>query len=196
MNIDKNIKRIARLTAGTGALIHATAMAILVHAQDHNDPRKLTDLLKALHASARPAAFKAWVEANAPIVFNGDGVAKMIPKDPTPWNLERAAAEPYWSAVEVVGKNLTLAALIKIAEQMQTKLDKALKDDKLEAGEDLQRMRAFVNRIGATAADFKKLDEAPLAPRVPPQQAANELDLMAVAILDMEAVDEVNVKAA
>lgn len=191
MNIDKNIKRIARLTSGTAALIHATGMAILVHAQEHNDPRKLTDLCAALHASARPAAFKAWVEANAPIKFNGDGVAKMMVKDPTPWNLERAAAEPYWSAVEVVGKNLSLAALIKIAEGMQAKLDKAIKEDKLEAGEDLQRIRAFVNRINTTAQDFKVAEEKAFAaaPAVPAEQIANELDLMAAAIQDMEPAD-------
>lgn len=161
MNVDRNIVRIARLTTGTGMLIHATGMAILNHAFEHRDPRKLTNLLAAIHKSARPEAFKVWVENAGPIVFE-KGVARMDTSEAAkPWDLVTAASKPYFEAVENVGKPLTLEALLKVLQSTAEKIKKAENGKQVVAeGEDMAMLHALGARITGVIRDMGQAQAA------------------------------------
>lgn len=178
MNVDRNITRIARLTSGTGLLIHATGMAILNHAFEHRDPRKLSNLLAAIHKSARPEAFKVWVENAGPIVFE-KGVARMdTSENAKPWDLVSANAKPYFEAVENVGKPLTLEALMKILEGVTAKVKKA-EDGKLSLGdgEDMAMLHALGARLSGVIRDMGQA------------QAAKAVEVEAIAVEEPEVVE-------
>lgn len=153
--IDIGIKSIATRSAKLAPDIHKWGVQAIYHAQQHSDPRKVDNLLNALHAANGPAAFKAWVEEHSPIRWNGDGVVgimKATDKRFTPFNVEAANAVPYWTKISVQAKPLTLAALKAMISQMEKKVTKAESEGTIAEGENVVDMKAFVAKVLAAAA--------------------------------------------
>lgn len=152
--LDKRIDAIVKRSNTLADDIHDVAVLCLVHAKDHNDPRKLDRLYSGLHKACRPEALKAWVEKYSPVRWNGDGkvgMLKQTAKNYTPFALDAAQADPYWTPQEAVKKPLTLAMLKAMIAQMEKKLDKAEDNDLIAEGENVIEMRAFVKRMTAAA---------------------------------------------
>lgn len=152
--LDKRIDAIVKRSNTIANDIHEIAVLCLEHAREHNDPRKLDRLYQGLHKACRPEALKTWVEKFSPIRWNGDGKVGMLKataKNFTPFDIDGANAEPYWTPQEVVKKPLTLAALKAIIAQMEKKLDKAEEEGRIGEGENVIEMHAFVKRVSAAA---------------------------------------------
>lgn len=159
--IDAAIRSIGQRSNKIADDIHATAIQCMLHARPeadggHGDPRKLDNLYKALHKAHRPQAFKTWVEQYSPVRWNGDdqvGVQSAKVKERTPFNIEAAMEDPYWTPAETVAKPLTLAALKAMIAQMEKKMAKVDKGElELADGENIVDMKAFVAKITAAAA--------------------------------------------
>lgn len=153
--IDAGIKSIATRSAKLAPDIHKWGVQAIYHALQHSDPRKVDNLLNALHAANGPAAFKAWVEEHSPIRWNGDGVVgimKATDKRFVPFNVEAANATPYWTKISVQAQPLTLAKLKAMVSQLEKKVDKADKEGLIAEGENVVDMKAFVQRVLAAAA--------------------------------------------
>lgn len=154
--IDALISSIQLRAAKLDGDIHSVAIQCLMHAQEHSDPRKLDRLMNALGKAHRKEAFKLWVLAFSPIMWDGDGIVKMH-KEGTqkyvPFNVEGAEAVPFWDfTVENKAKPLTLAALKKIVEALESKIDKAIEADAIGEGENVVEMKAWAVRVSQAAA--------------------------------------------
>lgn len=150
--IDRHCAKAETLAQGTATL----ALECLKHALDHSDPRPMGHLCKKLHSSQRPEALKVWAAKFSPIYFEKHE-AKLRKQDSkfyVPFNMEGAAAEPYWTPAENVGKPLTLEALRKLVATLEKKLDKAIDDDKIAEGENVISMRAYVASLKAADSSF------------------------------------------
>lgn len=157
-NLDKRIDAIVKRSNTLGKDVHTLGVDLLKHAEEHSDPRKLDRLYTGLHKSCRPEAFKAWVEKFSPIRWNGDGKVGMLKatsKKFTPFDVEAANNEPYWTPQETVKKPLTLAALKAIVAQMEKKLEKAEDNDLIAEGENVILMREFVKRVSTAAVGME-----------------------------------------
>lgn len=150
--IDKGISSIATRSATLSADIHTYGVQALLHAHPidgHNDPRKVDNLLKALHKANRPEAFKTWVTTYSPIRWDKDGKAtikKGTANNPAIWDIEGADANPYFEAIEKVGKPLTLEALKAMVMQIEKRVKSAEKANLIGEGENIVEMRAFAAR--------------------------------------------------
>lgn len=150
--IDAGIESIAKRSADLSADIHTYGVQALLHAHPtdgHSDPRKVDNILKALHKANRPEAFKVWVQTYTPIRWNGDGkigVLKEASPKYVPWDIEGANANPYYEAIEKVGKPLTLKALKAMISRMETRLKTAEDENLIGEGENVIEMKAFVAR--------------------------------------------------
>ena len=151
--IDTAIKSIGVRSNKIADDIHETDIQCLLHAQAHNDPRKLDALMKALHKAHRPQAFMTWCEKYSPVRWNGDEKVGLVKKAPPPYAIEAAMEDPYWVPAETVAKPLTLAALKAMIAQLEKKMDKVDKGElELAEGENIVAMKDFVHRITAAAA--------------------------------------------
>lgn len=125
--IDTNIKWIGRTGKKLDAIIHATACAIIVHAQQHGDCSRAKTLLDAMPKSGRAKALLAWFETMSPIRFNGDGeVGLLADKEKRVWMVDEAKATPFWELnpekdVVVFDLDKALAALLKKANDQEQK---------------------------------------------------------------------------
>lgn len=103
--IDANVKRIKATGKTFYALVHRTAVAIVVQSLPHSegghlDCSKAAALIAALPGASRANALKAWFEHYSNIRFNGDnkvGLLKPADKDYNPSvNPIEANGTPYW----------------------------------------------------------------------------------------------------
>lgn len=98
--IDKNIRSITGNISKLNDLIHATGMLILNHANEHGDCTRALVLVKAMPASMRRGMLVDWIQRNSPIrvILTNDkvGMMKADAKGYTPFNLEAAAAVPFY----------------------------------------------------------------------------------------------------
>lgn len=150
----ERIERAIKATHKIGPELHAILVLCIQHAQESADCTPLHRLVCGVHVSAAPAAMKAWAKKFTPITWNGDDQVKLIPSTNKlfkPFDIDGAMASPYWNEIETVKKPLTLAALMKIVEGMEKRIDKAEKEDLIAEGEDVQLMRAFVAKVTAAA---------------------------------------------
>lgn len=109
--IDANVKAIRVAGKKFDAMVHRTAVAILVQSCPHDmgghlDASRALTLVKAMPQGGRTNALKAWFVKHSNVRFNGDDkVGLLNPKDkgykaPTPIE---ANAEPYWNLAAVEG---------------------------------------------------------------------------------------------
>lgn len=95
--IDKNITWVRTTGSKMDDVIHATAVAILVHGQEHGDVSRAGKLLAAMPKSGRAKALKAWFETMSPIRFKDDGTSYLGGKpEARVWLIEEAQATPFW----------------------------------------------------------------------------------------------------
>ena len=160
--LDAGIASIGKRAKALDTDIHKYGVQALLHAQTHNDPRKLDNLLKALGKAHRAEAFKLWVSAFSPIVWNGDGTIGMHkeknkkgednPKY-VPFNIPGADAIPFWDfTAENKSKALTLEAMKKIVAALDAKLKKAIAADLIAENENVEEMREFARKCTQLAA--------------------------------------------
>ncbi|UCR81388.1 hypothetical protein [Brevundimonas phage AA] len=125
--IDQNIKWIAATGKKLDAILHATAVAIIVHAKEHGDCSRAKTMLDAMPKSGRAKALAAWFETFSAIRFNGDGeVGLLADKEKRIWLVEEAQATPFWELnpekdVVVFDLDKALAALLKKAHDQEQK---------------------------------------------------------------------------
>lgn len=160
--LDAGIASISKRAKALDADIHKYGVQALLHAETHNDPRKLDNLLKALGKAHRAEAFKLWVSAFSPIVWNGDGAIGMHKEKNkkgeanakyVPFNVLGADAIPFWDfTVENKGKALTLEAMKKIVAALDAKLTKAIEADLIADNENIEEMREFARKCAQLAA--------------------------------------------
>lgn len=153
--IDAAIASIAERSQILDFDIHTTAVQCLLHAQEHGDPRKMDNLIKALGKAHRSKTLKLWAETYSPIRWNGDGKVGILPKDSkkyVPFQIVEADAMKFWDLQEeTVKKPLTLAALKKIVEGLTRKVDKAVEDGAIAEGENVVDMKAWIAKVQAAA---------------------------------------------
>lgn len=158
-NLDERIDRIVKTSQTMGPELHSVLVQCLIHCQPEidggfSDPRKLDRLIKGVHKSHAPQAMQAWVKKYSPVTWNGEGQVKLIPNTNKlfkAFDIDGAMANPYWNGIEVVKKPLTLAAILKIVEGMDKKIDKAEEANLIAEGEDVATMRAVVAAVQRAA---------------------------------------------
>jgi hypothetical protein len=188
--IDKNIRSITGNIAKLNGLIHDTAMLILSHANDHGDCTRALVLVKAMPASFRRGLLVGWFERNSPIRMNLNndkvGMLKAEAKGYTPFDLEAAAAVPFYveqtkapGEVKLIGAE----AFDKSFDSFVNRMNKQLTEGNVPEGE----RAAIEARINVLAALLKVTDatkqtvefvlpkgaiKLPVAPIVPQREAA------------------------
>jgi len=128
--IDKNLRTITTNASKLNGLIHDTGMLILAHAMEHGDCTRALSLVKAMPASMRKTMLVAWFEKYSPIrVIEANGKVGMLKdsaKGFVPFNLEGAAAEPFYVIAERTpeAKPFDLAAMMKFVEATVKRIEK------------------------------------------------------------------------
>ena len=154
--IDAAIASIAERSQILDFDIHVTAVQCLLHAEKHNDPRKMDNLLKALGKAHRAEALKVWVGEFSPIAWNGDGRVGIYPKTSKkykPFLIAQADATPFWEFTkEKATKPLTFEALKKIVIGLSKKVEKAETEGTIADGENVIEIKAWLAKVQKAAA--------------------------------------------
>ena len=156
-SLDQRIDSVIKRSHTLGADIHSVAVACLVHAQEHGDPRKLDRLVKGLHGSNGPEALMAWAKRFGPITWNGDGEVKIIPSTSKlfkPFDIDGADQQPYWLLIEVKKSELTMEKLMKLVAGMAGKVNKAEENGLIAEGESAETMKRFAEVMASAAKSF------------------------------------------
>ena len=156
-SLDQRIDSVIKRSHTLGADIHSVAVACLLHAQEHGDPRKLDRLAKGLHGSNGPQALMAWAKRFGPITWNGDGEVKMIPSTSKlfkPFDIDGADQQPYWLLIEVKKSELTMEKLMKLVAGMAGKVNKAEENGLIAEGESAETMKRFAEVMASAAKSF------------------------------------------
>lgn len=149
-----SIKTVCTSAARLQVRIHEIALECLQHAQEHGDATLINTLYRGLPTGQRTESLRVWVETYSPIRFKSDGgvgVLKAEAKAFTPYDLVNAETNPYYTERETVKKPLTLDQLIKLANGMVNKVNKAEEEGRIAEGEDPAKMKAFAAAIAAAA---------------------------------------------
>lgn len=118
--LNRDINTVIKMGAKYDPLVHNTALQAMLHCKENGqDARPLDRLLNGLGKVVRRKAFQAWVQMYTPVRWNGDGqigLQKATAKGYTDWNIEGAAANPFWDATEekVVVRKLSLEDFNKV----------------------------------------------------------------------------------
>lgn len=95
------IERLNDRATALVALMHQEAVRALEHASQHGDSTGITHLLERSAFSAWSGQLRAWFEAHGPLVWNGDGELRLIPRTNQrhrPFDLDGARANNPFSA--------------------------------------------------------------------------------------------------
>lgn len=184
--IDKNIRSITGNIAKLNDLIHTTAMLILSHANDHGDCTRALVLVKAMPASFRRGLLVGWFERNSPIRMNltNDkvGMLKAEAKGYTPFNLEAAAAVPFYveqTKAPGEAKQYDTEAFDKAFDSFIARMNKQIKDGNVPEGD----VAAIEARINVLAAYIKVTDATKQTVEfVLPKAAATKLNVQPIVV--------------
>ena len=151
-SLDSRIDAVIKGSNGIAIAIHGVAVECLAHFAEHGDLSKAQRLVDGLHSACRPNALRAWFVKYGPISYSAktNRFTKDKSDDAKELNLDGANASPYFSDT----KEQTVAALLDITKADALfaatikRLEKALKDDTIEAGS----VEAIRNRIAAMKA--------------------------------------------
>jgi len=171
--IDKNIKTITTNAAKLNILIHDTAMLIMSHAKEHGDCSRALTLANAMPASMRRTMLVAWFDKYSPIrviqANNKVGILKPTAKTYVEWNLEGAAAEPFYELAEAVPEKpaLDFNALMQMVQRLSKQIEKkieegAIVDEDIESAKAVARAVAGLKVERVHVQDNEKKVERPL----------------------------------
>lgn len=152
--IKASIKSIITAAVKFQERIQELAVECIAHAKEHGDATLIADLVNGLPNGQRTESLREWVHEYSPIRIKKDGGCGILKKEAkgfTDWNLEAAAENPYYKNRETVKKPLTLEALVKMAEGMVKRVDKAEEEGNIAEGQDTAEMKAFASAIAAVA---------------------------------------------
>ena len=135
--IDANLVRIVKNSAALNVLVHATAILIMTHATKSGDCSRALTLVKSLPASFRKEPLLTWFHKYSPLrvvpVNNVVGMLTKDDKDYKPFNLSKAAAEPFYMIAEKTPEKtpepLGFAAMLKWFESQATAWEKKADDE-------------------------------------------------------------------
>lgn len=138
-NIDKGIAWVRSTGAKFDAMVHAIAVAILVHAKDTGDCSRMAKLVEAMPRSSRRAALIRWTTAFSPVAVTQDKtkgtfrakLRRVGDKNYNPFNIDGARANPYydWDKSEDNALAALLVAadandkIIKLADYLENKVN-------------------------------------------------------------------------
>jgi hypothetical protein len=185
--IDKNIRSITGNIAKLNGLIHDTGMLIMRHANDHGDCTRALVLVKAMPASFRRGLLVGWFERNSPIRMNltNDkvGMLKAEAKGYTPFNLEAAAAVPFYveASTKAPGeaKQYDTEAFDKAFDSFISRMNKQIKDGNVPEGD----LAAIEARINVLAAYLKVTDASKATVEfVLPKGAVSKLNVQPIVV--------------
>lgn len=138
-------------------LAHTLGVAALTHALETGDIRPTDMVVKAMiDGRLRAEGFRVWVQTFAPILWNGDGEIKLIPKDNPrfkAFDVEKASGNPFWmleAARERTIATLSPAVLRALIERFVNTVDEAN-----EAGEVLDKDGNVTKKIDGNVEDMK-----------------------------------------
>lgn len=161
--LDERITAVCSASQKLGSEIHSVAVACLIHAQEHSDPRKLDRLIKGLHGANGPIALTAWAKEYSPITWNGDGEVKMIPSTSKlfkPFDIDGADQNPYWLKIDVKKSPLTFDKLVAVLAGMEKRVTKAEEDGNVGEGENVEAMHLLARMAAKIATDAKAAKDA------------------------------------
>lgn len=131
--------------------IHELGLECLEHAEEHGDVTLADLMVKELPKGQRVEALKVWFETFSPIRWNGKGEVGQLKKEAknyTPYDLEAAAATPYYSLTqEKKPQTLSLENLINIVQGLEKRIDKAEENGAIADGESVDAMRTYVKNL-------------------------------------------------
>lgn len=145
--IDANLVRITTNGDKLNVLIHQTAMLIMKHATKSGDCTRALALVKAMPASMRRTTLISWFTRYSPIrvVFQNDAVGMLRKEDKgyTPFNLEKADANPFFKIAETNAEPglLDFDKFIKMIQAM-AKREAAKADEGKVKPEDVASIKA------------------------------------------------------
>jgi hypothetical protein len=154
--IDQNIKLVKRDGAAWNLLVHTTAVAILVHAQETGDCTRALALVEAMPKSVKRAALIEWFAEYSPIGMNVKErkvrFHKPDAKAYNPFDVEKAEANP-WHERDSVKKEDLPDTTLEEAHKKLFKLAAAF-EKRLDDGEVAANDR---EAIAGVVADLKAL---------------------------------------
>jgi hypothetical protein len=156
-NIDSNIKRITTNAKKLNDLIHSTAMLVIEHAKEHGDCTRALSLVKAMPASMRRTMLVLWFDTYTPIrvVEKNDkvGILKQAAKGYVEWDIDGAAATPFYELAEQNAEEKTYdyAALVAMVERLGKQIDKKIEEGKVPV-EDYEKAKALARSVAGLKA--------------------------------------------
>lgn len=152
--IDSNLVRITTSGDKLNALIHATAMMIMVHATKSGDCTRALALVNAMPASMRRTTLVQWFTKYSPIrvVFQNDAVG-MLSKDDkgyTAFNLAKADSNPFFKIAESNPEPslLDFDKLVKMIVGIGARIEKNIEEGKVKP-DDIASAKAMAERVAA-----------------------------------------------
>lgn len=158
--IDRNLRTITTAANKVNVLIHDTAMLVANHAAEHGDCTRALALVKAMPASFRRTMLVAWFDKYTPIrvIEKNDkvGILKSTAKGYVPFNLEAAAADPWFAMAEATPEKqpLTFEQIVALVQKMGKRIEKDVSEGKVNEA-DAASALAVAEKLGAL--EFSKI---------------------------------------
>lgn len=171
--INSNIKKVAKTGAAFNALVQATILGIIAHAQQHGDCTPALRLVQAMPKSTKRSAVIEHFAEFSPIGMNLStgkvGFHKEGSKAYRPFNLEGAAALNWYDRASVQKEELpaTLDTIDKRIFALAGWLGKKIEEGLVPANDvdAVNRRIAVLKDIGRVAYAHRRKTEGKAAPR-------------------------------